>query len=172
MDGADYNEWMFALRYVAVVAATIWAGGLLTLGVVAAPAIFDVIAARGITDGRVLAGAIFGDILRRFHLVSYVCGALIIGTLVTRALLGPRPVQFAPRVTVAAIMLATALYSGVVLSRQIEHARAAAGGAPSALAPDDPRRLAFGRLHGISTMLQIVPVLGGLAILFWELKDR
>jgi hypothetical protein len=172
MNGADYNDWMFALRFVAVIAVTVWAGGLLALGAVAAPAIFDVIAARGIAEGRVLAGAIFGEILRRFHFVSYVCGALILGTLVTRALLGPRPVSFAPRVTIAAVMLATALYSGVVLSRQIDRARAAAGGAPSALAADDPRRITFGRLHAASTMLQIVPLLGGLAILFWELKDR
>ena len=41
MNGADYNEWMFALRYLAVVAAAVWAGGLLALGAVAAPSIFD-----------------------------------------------------------------------------------------------------------------------------------
>ena len=163
---------MFALRYVALVAAAVWAGGLLALGAIAAPAIFDVIAARGIADGRVVAGAIFGEILRRFHLLAYFCGIVIAGTLITRALLGPRPVQFGPRLTVSAVMLAVALYSGVVLSGQIERARTAAGGAPSALAADDPRRITFGRLHAFSTVLQIVPLLGGLAIIFWELRDR
>ena len=163
---------MFSLRYLAVIAATVWAGGLLALGAVAAPSIFEIIAARGVADGRVLAGAVFGEILRRFHLVSYVCGVVIVGTLVVRAALGPRPVHFALRLSVAAVMLATALYSGVVLSRQIEGARNAAGGAPSALASEDPRRVAFGRMHAFSTILQIVPLLGGLAILFWELRDR
>jgi hypothetical protein len=163
---------MFSLRYLAVVAATVWAGGLLALGAVAAPSIFEIIAARGVADGRVLAGAIFGEVLRRFHLVSYVCGVLIVGTLITRALLGPRPVHFGVRLLVAALMLGTALYSGVVLSRQIERARSDAGGAPSALAAEDPRRVAFGRLHALSTMLQLVPLLGGLAIIFWELRDR
>lgn len=163
---------MFALRYVAVVAATVWTGGLLALGAVAAPSIFDIIAARGVADGRVLAGAIFGEVLRRFHPVSYVCGVLISGTLMARALLGPRPVAFGPRLTVSAVMLATALYTGLVLSGQVERVRTEAGGAPSALAPDDPRRVTFNRLHGISTLLQIVPVLGGLAIIFWELRDR
>ena len=42
----------------------------------------------------------------------------------------------------------------------------------TALAADDPRRVTFGRLHAASTILQIVPMLGGLALLFWELRDR
>jgi hypothetical protein len=163
---------MFALRYVAVVAAAVWAGGLLALGAVAAPAVFDIVAARGIADGRVVSGAIFGEVLRRFHLLAYVCGVVIAGTLITRALLGPRPVRFRRRLTVSAVMLAAALYSGFVLSRQIERVRSEAGGAPSALAADDPRRITFGRLHAFSTVLQIVPLLGGLAIIFWELRDR
>jgi hypothetical protein len=45
------------------------------------------------------------------------------------------------------------------------------GTAPSALAESDPRRIEFGRLHGTSVSLQLVPLLGGLALLFWELKD-
>jgi hypothetical protein len=163
---------MFALRYLAVAAAAVWAGGLLALGAVAAPSIFDVIAARGVADGRVVAGAVFGEVLRRFHLVTYLCGVVIAGTLIARALLGPRPLQFGPRLTVSTVMLATALYSGFILARQIERARNDAGGAPSALAADDPRRITFGRLHAFSTVLQLVPLLGGLGIIFWELKDR
>lgn len=163
---------MFALRYAALVGAALWTGGLLALGLFAAPSIFDVIATRGVTDGRVLAGAIFGDILRRFHLFSYVCGAVILGSLVLRAALGPRPAQTGARIAIAAVMLTTTLISGVYLSARIERARADAGGAPSALAPDDPRRVTFGRLHAASTMLQIVPVVGGLLLIFWELRDR
>ena len=36
--------------------------------------------------------------------------------------------------------------------------------APSRLPADDPRRLEFGRLHALSTGLQLVPLLGGLAL--------
>ncbi len=163
---------MLALRYAALVAAALWTGGLLALGIFAAPAIFDIIAARGVADGRVLAGAIFGEALRRFQLFSYACGAILIGSLVLRAALGPRPAQTGPRITVAAVMLGTALFSGIYLTSRIERVRADAGGAPSALAADDPRRVTFGRLHAASTILQIVPMLGGLALLFWELRDR
>lgn len=162
---------MLALRYAALLAAALWVGGLVALGTAAAPAIFDTVAARGVTDGRVLAGAIFGEAFRRFHLLAYACGAVIILSLTLRAVLGPRPVGFALRLAIASVMLGTALYSGLVLSRQIERARIEAGGAPSSLPEGDARRAAFGRLHALSTLIQVVPIAGGLVLLFRELRD-
>ena len=162
---------MLALRFAAQLAAALWVGGLITLGAVAAPSIFDIVAARGVADGRVLAGAIFGESLRRFHLLSYACGAVLIGSLLLRAALGPRPKQAGVRLAVAALMLAAALCSGLAVSPRIERARLDAGGAPSALDEGDPRRTAFGRLHAVSTFLQIIPVAGGLMLLFRELTD-
>jgi hypothetical protein len=44
-------------------------------------------------------------------------------------------------------------------------------GSASALPETDPRRVEFERLHGLSTSLQLVPLLGGLALIFFELKD-
>ena len=43
--------------------------------------------------------------------------------------------------------------------------------APSSLPAGDPRRVEFGRLHGLSTGIQLVPLLGGLLLLFFEMKD-
>ena len=37
---------------------------------------------------------------------------------------------------------------------------------------DDPRRVEFRRLHERSTGLQLVPLIGGLALLVGELLDR
>ena len=162
---------MFALRYAALLAIAVWTGGLIILGGIAAPAVFDTLAARGLADSRVVAGAIFGEILRRFHLVSYGCAAVLFLSLLLRAVLGPRPAYFGIRFAIFALMLTATLYSGLVLSPRIERLREAAGGAPSALAADDPRRLEFGRLHGFSTLLQLVPILGGVALLFWEARD-
>jgi hypothetical protein len=161
---------MLALRFVALVAVALWIGGLVVLGIVAAPAIFDVTAWRQVADGRQLSGAIFGEAFRRFHLVAYVCGAVVLLSLAARALLGPRPRRFALRSGIALVMLATALYSGLVVSGNIERLRHEIGAA-SSLAGNDPRRLAFGRLHRQSTLLQVVPLLGGLLLMFWELKD-
>jgi hypothetical protein len=160
---------MLALRYASVLALTLWVGGLLVLGGIAAPSIFDV--AAQLAGDRGLAGAIFGETLRRFHLVTYLCGLVLLGTLLMRGVLGPRPVMFALRLGVAFLMLVASAYSGVIVSGQISRAQAAIGGAPSSLPDGDPRRAAFGRLHALSTGLQLVPVLGGLFLIFRELKD-
>ena len=47
---------MLALRYAGVLALTVWVGGLLVLGAIAAPSIFDVLALRHVADDRLLAG--------------------------------------------------------------------------------------------------------------------
>jgi hypothetical protein len=162
---------MLALRYVGLVALTLWVGGLLVLGAIAAPSIFDVLAARHVADDRMLAGAIFGETLRRFHLLSYICAAIVFLTLVIRGILGPRPLWFAARVATAFLMLVATAYSGLVVSGQISGVQAKIGGAPSSRPPTDARRMAFGRLHALSTGLELVPVVGGLLLLFRELKD-
>jgi len=162
---------MLALRYAGVLALTVWVGGLLVLGAIGAPAIFDVLAARHVLDDRVLGGAVFGEILRRFHLLSYGCGIVLLAALLARGVLGPRPRKFAIRLTTAFVMLAATAYSGLIVSGQIRRAQEAIGAAPSSLPESDPRRVAFGRLHATATGLQLVPILGGLILLFRELKD-
>ena len=162
---------MLALRFVALVTLVVWVGGLLALGAIAAPSIFDVLAATQAADGRLLAGAVFGEILRRFHIVSYAAGALLLATLVLRSVLGPRPRRFAWRAGVATAMLAASAFSGVVVSGRIAALQRTIGVAPSSLPPGDARRAEFGRLHGLSTALQLVPLLGGLMLIYWEIKE-
>jgi hypothetical protein len=162
---------MLALRFAGLLALAVWFGGLVTLGAIAAPAIFDVVSLRQVADGRVLSGAIFGEILRRFHLVAYGCATFVIGGLIARAVLGPRPRRFALRVGIAAAMLAATLYSGLVLSPRIEQLRAETGGSPSSLDANDPRRIAFGQLHGRSTTIHLVAMIGGLMLLILEARE-
>lgn len=162
---------MLALRYVCLLALTLWVGGLVVLGAIAAPSIFDVLDLRQAADGRLLAGAIFGETLRRFHLLSYGCGAVVLGALIARAVLGPRPTRFAFRLALAAVMLAAAAYSGLVVSPRIARAQAQIGVAASSLPANDARRIDFGQMHRTSAALQIVPVVGGLMLLFWEIKE-
>ena len=162
---------MLALRYAALLALVVWVGGLIALGALAAPATFDVVAARQLPDGRLLAGAIVGEILRRFHHVAYVCGVVVPLSLSARAVLGPRPRRFALRVGLAVAMLAAVGYSGLGGSPRIERLQQTIGIAPSSLPEDDPRRVEFGRLHGLSSGVLLLPVLGGLLLLFYELRD-
>ena len=163
---------MVALRYAGLLALTLWVGGLIATGAIGAPAIFDVLAARHVAADRVIAGAIFGEILRRFHLLAYACGVVLLGTLLVRGIMGPRPIMFAVRLAVAFVMLLATAYSGLIVSAKIARTQAEIGAAaPLSLAEEDPRRVEFGRLHAMSTGLAVVPILGGLFLLFRELKD-
>jgi Domain of unknown function (DUF4149) len=161
---------MLALRYAAVLALAFWIGGLAVLGALAAPAAFDVLAARA-ADGRAAAGAVVGETLRRFHLAAYFCAAVVVLSLAVRGVLGPRPRPFGIRVATAAIMIGATAYSGLVLSPKITQSQRTLGISPSTLPADDPRRAEFNRLHSRSVYLQLVPLLGGLVLLFWEMKD-
>jgi hypothetical protein len=161
---------MLALRYVAVLMLVIWVGGILALGTVAAPSIFDVLASQP-DRGRLLAGALFGEILRRFHLVGYAAGGLLLGTLLLRRVLGPAPRRFAWRAGIATVMLSASAYSGIAVAARIAKLQAEIGVAPSTLPIGDARRVEFGRLHGLSTALGLIPVLGGLMLMYWEIKE-
>ena len=162
---------MLLLRYVALLALVVWVGGLVALGAVAAPATFDVIAARHVADGRLLAGAVFGEVLRRFFYVSCGAAAVAFLSLAARRVLGPKPRHGGVRAGILLLMTAAMLYAGVVVAGEIESLQATMTVAPSSLPETDPRRVEFGRLHGLSSALQLVPLLGGLALIFWELKE-
>src|SRR5262245_64375615 len=70
---------MLAVRYVALAALVVWLGGMMT--------------------------AVFGDILRPFHLVSLVCGAVILVSLFIMKFVGPPPYAFVLRAVLTAAML-------------------------------------------------------------------
>ena len=84
-----------ALRYVYVLALSIWFGGIITIGAVIAP----------ISDAA----------LRRFHVMSYITGSVVLTSLFAMALLGPRPSGFFARVAVALGMFVLTLYAGLEL---------------------------------------------------------
>ena len=162
---------MLALRYVALLTLVVWVGGLLALGGIAAPSTFDILAARQIADNRILAGALVGEMLRRFQPVVYGAGIVLLLTLVARRILGPRPHRFAWRAGIALVMLLASAYAFVGVGGRIAALQREIGVAPSSLPEGDPRRVEFGRLHGLSTGLQILPLLGGLMLMYWEIRE-
>lgn len=89
---SNYNDRVVALRYVYVLALSVWFGGIIMVGAVVAP----------LPDAA----------LHRFSLASSIAGALVVTTLFAMALLGPRPSSFFARLAVALGMLALTLYSG------------------------------------------------------------
>ena len=83
---------MVALRYLYVLALSVWFGGSIIVGLVAAP----------VSD----------PVLQRFFLVSYVSGGTLLVSLLAMGLLGPRPSGYAARFGVATAMCATTLHAG------------------------------------------------------------
>jgi hypothetical protein len=162
---------MRAVRYVYILALVVWLGGMVVLGAVVAPATFQVLQANAPTTGRELGGAVFTVILERFHYVAYGSGLLLLFSLGLMAVLGPRPRQFAVRVSLITAMLAVALYSGAVVLRGAEGIRHEVGGLPSRLPAGDARRIRFDELHVLSTRLMMVNIVGALALLFWEARE-
>ena len=86
---------MVALRYVYVLALSIWFGGIITIGTIVSP----------VSDAA----------LHRFFLTTYVAGSLVLTTLFGMALLGPRPSGFFARFSVAVAMFCVTLYAGLQL---------------------------------------------------------
>lgn len=101
---------MLALRYLYVLAVSIWFGGIIMIDAILAP--------------------VSGLALHRFYLTSYAAGALALASLSGMALLGPRPSGFFARLGVALGMFALTLLAGLGLrTRSIDPlALAAVGG--------------------------------------------
>ena len=162
---------MLALRYLYVLALVVWLGGMVILGAVVAPTTFQVLQATVPATGRELAGAVFGATLARFHYVAYAAGGLLLLTLAAMRVLGPRPAHVGVRALIAAVMLAVALYSGMVVLHQIDAVQVEAGGLPSRLPAGDDRRVRFDALHLLSTRLMIFNMCAALVLLYWEARE-
>ena len=163
---------MLALRYVYVLALVVWLGGMVVLGAIVAPTTFQVLQAADPTSGRALAGEAFGVIIARFHYIAYGAGVVLLLTLATMAVLGPRPPAFAVRSSLIALMLGVALYSGVIVLGNIDAIQREVGTLPSRLPAGDARRVRFDELHQLSTRLMIFNMAGALVLLYWEARER
>ena len=162
---------MFAIRYVALLALVVWLGGMILLGALVAPSTFRVLQTSDGEAGRVLAGSLFGEILRLFHVLAYACGAIILACLLVMKFVGPPPRAFVLRAAIVVVMLGIALYSGGPVSREIVRVQAQVTGPMNRLADNDPRRMRFDRLHQTSTTLMTINMALGLVLLFWYVRE-
>jgi glucose dehydrogenase len=164
---------MLAVRYLALAALVVWLGGMIVLGLLVAPSIFGVLqtATSDAAQGRMLAGATFGEILRRFHLLAYGCGCVLILCLLVMKLVGPPPQTFIPRIAIVVIMLGIALYSGIPVTSEIASIQSQVAGPISSLPESDARRTRFDRLHGLSTTLMTINMGLGLVLLYWYVRE-
>jgi hypothetical protein len=116
----------------------VWIGAALLFTIVVAPAAFAVL------PTRTLAGALVGRVLP----VIFYAG-VVIGSLIVVLEVAGRSGAWGRSAAGAVSALACAV-AQLVVGTRIDRLRAAIGGPLDALAGDDPRRLAFGKLHAIS----------------------
>jgi len=162
---------MILLRYLYVVALVVWVGGLIVAGALVAPSVFGVLQAWNATEGRVLAGQVFGEVLLRLTWLSYVMGGVMFIALTLHRLLGARPLKYGIRVGIMGVMLVMMMATGFYLLPRVNAIQAGVHGPVSQLAAADPRRVEFDRLHGMSNILFSITILGGLALCFWETRE-
>jgi uncharacterized membrane protein len=162
---------MVVLRVASLVVLSIWVGGLAVLGFVAAPAIFATLQAHDPAGGRTLAGLVFGDVFARFQSWTWILGGLLILILGARALLGPRPRRLGWRLWTVTGMLALGLVTAFVIAPRINRIRQDVAGTIANLPDTDPRKAEFGRLHGLSNIIMIVTMVGGVGLMWIETTD-
>lgn len=162
---------MFLLRYLYVVALVLWVGGLIVAGGLVAPSVFGVLQAWQASEGRVLAGQVFGEVLLRLTWLSYVMGGIMFITLTLHRLLGARPVKYGIRVGIMGVMVTLMMVTGLWLIPQVDAIQAGVKGPVAELAASDPRRVEFNRLHGLSNILFSITAIGGLALCWWEARE-
>lgn len=116
----------------------IWIGAALLFALVVAPAAFAVL------PTRTLAGALVGRVLP----VIFYAGAVAGSVVIVLDIAGRSSTW--TRTGAAGVTAIACVVAQLVVGTRIERLRASIGGPLDALAADDPRRLAFGRLHAIS----------------------
>ena len=141
-------------------ALALWVGGTLTV-VLAAPVIFRSIPSRD------TAGAVFGEILRRFEAVKQGLSlVLVIGVFVNLERGGGLVGRSVPAAVAIFLAIATNVYLAMVLRPRMNYFRMKVGSFDSA-APDDPWRRRFDRLHRRGTRVLIlgwIAAAAGLAL--------
>jgi hypothetical protein len=162
---------MFLLRYLYVVALVLWVGGLIVAGALVAPSVFGVLQAWQASEGRVLAGQVFGEVLLRLTWLSYAMGGIMFITLTLHRLLGARPVKYGIRVGIMSVMLTMMMVTGFYLIPGVNAIQADVKGPVAELPDADPRRLEFNRLHGLSNVFFAITAIGGLALCWWEARE-
>ncbi|ODS53673.1 MAG: hypothetical protein ABS36_13695 [Acidobacteria bacterium SCN 69-37] len=162
---------MTLLRYAAFLGLAIWIGGLAVLAGIGAPTVFEALIARDPVAGRELAGLLFGTMLERFQYVAWGSAAVLFLSLGLRAAIGPRPRHTALRIWAVVLMLAISLVTVFVIIPAIDEIRGAIEGAVAALPAADPRRMAFGRWHGLSSGLMLLTIGLGLGLGWAEVHD-
>ena len=136
-------------------ALAVWLGAALLFSAVVAPAAFAVL------PTRTLAGDIVGRVLPVIFYAGMAVGLLTI--VLARA--DAEEWRWSTATVAGALIIAACAGAQFIVGSRIELVRSRIAGPVDALAPGDPLRVEFGRLHGVSVGLLGVAMLAAAAAL-------
>lgn len=137
-----------------LIVASAWLGAALLFAGVVAPSAFAAL------PTRTLAGALVGAVLPSLFLAGIVVGLLLAGA----SLVSGRRRLVTPGTVGGLLMAISCAAAQFVVAPRIERARESIGGPIESVPSTDPRRVAFGRLHGASVAWLGVAVVGAAVI--------
>jgi putative copper export protein len=146
------------LRFVYTLALALWVGGMAFFTFVAAPSIFRVLQ-------REAAGNVVADIFPKYYWLGIICGLIALGTSLALGMRTTWSRLLVIRILLLGVMLIAVLYSAFVLQPKIQSVKAQVTSFES-LAPTDPLRVEFGRLHGRSFAVNGAVLLLGVGVVF------
>jgi uncharacterized membrane protein len=163
---------MVVLRCLYLLALVFWVGGMVALGTFAAPAIFDVLESYHGSAGRLEAGDVFGEMLRRFRSFEYGSAVVLLGCLGTLTYTTARPPAIRIRMATVAVMLCISLYSGLGITGQLDGLQAEMRANIASLATENDYAARYDNLYTQTTVLLLLNLGFGLSLIYWEAKSR
>ena len=148
------------LKFLQVFALGTWIGSIFYFSAAVAPAAFRVLPSQD------LAGLLVEFSLRRLHTLGVVAGIVFLLVSAARAVSvnGSRRSLLLASIGVAIMVVLTVISQHVVIRRMNDLRREM--GSVAATAKDDPKRVEFDKLHGVSVQLEGATLLIGFASLF------
>jgi len=150
------------LRTIEFLGLSVWLGSDIFLSFVVAPGAFRVLASRD------QAGAIVGFSLTRMHLLGIACGVMVLflRLLRTRTFAS----LAAPAALSVVLMMLLTTVSQAAVTPKLAALRVEMGSI-EATALGSPLLAEFGRLHGISVLLESGVLLSGFAALYFLVRE-
>lgn len=136
----DYLPVRSSVSTLELILLSLWLGAAVFFSAAVAPALFAAL------PTRTLAGVVVGRLLPLIFYLGMIVGIVLVALQV----MARGRWSFGAREMAGIVMFGACAAAQFVVSPRIERLRASIGGSLEALAPDDVRRAAFGRLHGIS----------------------
>jgi hypothetical protein len=146
------------LRFIYLLSIALWIGGMAFFSFLAAPSIFKALP-------RDEAGKVVSDIFPKYYWQGIICGAIALAASVALGVRERWNMLLIVRTVMIGVMMLGILYSVVILQPKIQTVKAQIASFET-LAPTEPLRLEFGRLHGRSFSVNAAVLLLGVIVVF------